>query len=120
MIERYGFFKHLGFFGVEKNTPRGAITFLRTAHAILASSCNALWLTPQGRFMDVRERPLRLEDGLGALATLEPAPYSSRCHQYAFWTEPPGNPGLLRQADRAGRRASTHRCRVDAHFHRNA
>lgn len=89
MIERYGFFKHLGFFGVEKNTPRGAITFLRTAHAILASSGNALWLTPQGRFMDVRERPLRLEDGLGALATWEPeAAFVPVAIEYAFWTEP--------------------------------
>ena len=89
MIERYGFFKHLGFFGVEKNTPRGAITFLRTAHAILASSGNALWLTPQGRFMDVRERPLRLEDGLGALATREPAAaFVPVAIEYAFWTEP--------------------------------
>ena len=88
MLERYGFFRHLGFFGVEQDTPRGALTFLRTAHALLASAHNAVWLTPQGRFMDVRERPLRLKDGLGALATREPsAAFIPLAIEFAFWTE---------------------------------
>ncbi len=88
MFERYGFFKHLGFFGIEPRTPSGARTFLRTTHALLASSRNAVWLTPQGRFMDVRERPLRLEDGLGVLATREPAAaFIPLAIEYAFWTE---------------------------------
>lgn len=88
MFERYGFFKHLGFFGIEPHTPGGARTFLRTTHALLASSQNAVWLTPQGRFMDVRERPLRLEDGLGALAAREPdAAFIPLAIEYAFWTE---------------------------------
>ena len=89
MLERYGFFKHLGFFGLEPQTQRGARKFLRTTHAILASSGNAVWLTPQGRFMDVRERPLRLQDGLGALARHEPsAAFVPLAIEYSFWTEP--------------------------------
>jgi 1-acyl-sn-glycerol-3-phosphate acyltransferase len=89
MLERYGFFKRLGFFGIEPHTPRGARTFLRTTQALLASSKNAVWLTPQGRFMDVRERPLRLEDGLGTLAAREPdAAFLPLAIEYAFWTEP--------------------------------
>lgn len=89
MIERYGFFKHLGFFPVEQESPRGALQFLRNTHAILASSQNAVWLTPQGRFMDVRERPLRLQSGLAALATREPsAAFIPLAIEYAFWTEP--------------------------------
>ena len=89
MLARYGFFKHLGFFGIEPQTQRGARTFLRTAHDLLASSRNAVWLTPQGRFMDVRERPLRLEEGLGALATREPSTvFIPLAIEYAFWSEP--------------------------------
>ena len=89
MLKRYAFFRHLGFFGIEPQTQRGARTFLRTTHDLLASSCNAVWLTPQGRFMDVRERPLRLEEGLGALATREPgAAFIPLAIEYAFWTEP--------------------------------
>ena len=89
MLERYGFFKHLGFFPVEQDSPRGALQFLRNTHAILASSQNAVWLTPQGRFMDARCRPVRLRDGLGALATREPgATFVPLAIEYAFWTEP--------------------------------
>ena len=89
MLKRYGFFKHLGFFGIEPQTQRGARTFLRTTHDLLASSRNAVWLTPQGRFMDVRERPLRLEEGLGALAMREPgAAFIPLAIEYVFWTEP--------------------------------
>lgn len=88
-LERYRFFKRLGFFGIEPQTQRGARTFLRTSHALLASSRNALWLTPQGRFMDVRERPLRLQEGVGALAAREPATiFLPLAIEYAFWTEP--------------------------------
>jgi 1-acyl-sn-glycerol-3-phosphate acyltransferase len=94
MLERYGFFKHLGFFPVEQESPRGALQFLRNTHAILASSQNAVWLTPQGRFMDVRERPLRLQAGLAALAAREPgAAFIPLAIEYAFWTEP--RPELL-------------------------
>ncbi len=89
MLQRYGFFKHLGFFPVEQESTRGARKFLRDTHAILASSQNALWLTPQGRFMDVRERPLRLEGGLAALAAREPsAAFIPLAIEYTFWTEP--------------------------------
>ena len=88
-LERYRFFRHLGFFGIEPQTQRGARAFLRTSHALLASSRNALWLTPQGRFMDVRNRPLRLQAGIGALAAREPETiFLPLAIEYAFWTEP--------------------------------
>ena len=89
MLERYRFFKHLGFFGVEQQTAMGARKFLRTMRAILASSRNAVWMTPQGRFMDVRERPLRLQSGLGALATQsENTIFVPLAIEYTFWDEP--------------------------------
>lgn len=89
MLKRYGFFKHLGFFPVEQKSPRTALQFLRATHAILASPRHAVWLAPQGRFMDVRERPLRLQEGLGALATREiQASFVPLAIEYAFWTEP--------------------------------
>ena len=89
MLKRYAFFRKLGFFGVQQGTARGGISFLRMARALLASSHNALWLTPQGRFTDGRERPLRLQEGLGALAAREPnATFLPLAIEYAFWTEP--------------------------------
>lgn len=89
MLKRYGFFKRLGFFPVETHTTRGARTFLRTTQAILASCHHTLWLTPQGRFVDVRERLVRLQEGIGALAVRQPdAVFLPLAIEYAFWTEP--------------------------------
>ena len=88
MLERYGIFKRLGFFGVDP-TLRGTRTFLRITHDLLADPRNSVWLSPQGRFADVRERPLRLQDGLAALATREPdAAFVPLAIEYPFWTEP--------------------------------
>lgn len=88
MLASYGLFRRLGFFGIVPHSARGARTLLRTAHAILASPANALWLTPQGHFADVRQRPLQLESGLGMLATREPeATFVPLAIEYAFWTE---------------------------------
>ncbi|HET9800748.1 MAG TPA: lysophospholipid acyltransferase family protein [Chthoniobacterales bacterium] len=89
MLKRYRFFKHLGFFGVEQMTAIGARKFLNTMRAILASPRNAVWITPQGRFMDVRQRPLRLQSGLGALAKQSKNTiFLPLAIEYTFWNEP--------------------------------
>lgn len=68
-VEKYAFFKRLGFFGVETDSPRGAARFFRVANQILAQPWNILWVTPQGHFADVRERPIRFKHGVGHLAS---------------------------------------------------
>ena len=88
MLRRYGFFRRLGFFGVEPQTRRGAVQFLRTAEAVLASSENILAVTPQGRFADVRERPVRFASGLGHLAArVRRASFTPLAIEYVFWEE---------------------------------
>ena len=88
-LRKYAFFAHIGFYGVEQHSPRGAVTFLRTTSAILDSRSNVVWLTPQGRFMDARERPLRFQRGIGALAMEAPeAVFLPLAVEYTFWTEP--------------------------------
>ena len=67
-LQRYGFFKHLGVFGVEKGTASGARNFLRNGRELRSRRGAMLWLTPQGRFADVRERPVRFAPGLAHLA----------------------------------------------------
>lgn len=89
MLERYRFFRRLGFFPVEQHSRRGALGFLRASHAIMASSRNALWLTPQADFVDPRARPLRFHEGLGILAAPEPnAVFLPLAIEYTYWTEP--------------------------------
>ena len=68
MLQRYRMFARLGFFGVEQGTRRGAVQFLRTSQAILQDPGHLLAVTPQGRFADVRERPVRFQSGVGHLA----------------------------------------------------
>ncbi len=87
-LERYGILKRVGVFGVEMNTARGAAQFLRTGLTILSGG-GVLWVTPQGRFADPRERPLTFKPGLAALAarvrggcTVVPLAI-----EYPFWDE---------------------------------
>lgn len=87
-LERYGFFKRLGAFGVEQGTPRGARQFLRQARTILRRPDNVLWLTPQSRFADARERPVSFKAGIGHLpkqvGQLRFVPVAI---EYVFWEE---------------------------------
>lgn len=87
-LEKYRFFERLGFYGVEQGSARGAAAFLRTSCAILQSDRNVIWMTPQGRFADVRERPPRLQPGIGSLARHSPETvFVPLAIEYAFWTE---------------------------------
>ncbi|ADW67925.1 lysophospholipid acyltransferase family protein [Granulicella tundricola] len=87
-LERYGIFKRIGVFGVEMKTARGAAQFLRTGLRVLREG-GVIWVTPQGRFADARERPLEFKPGLAALA----AKVAGGCTviplaiEYPFWDE---------------------------------
>lgn len=87
-LERYSFFKRLGMFGVEQGTRRGAVQFRRMACRILAGADRALWLTPQSRFADVRERPVAFKGGIGHLPNLAPRVcFLPVAIEYVFWEE---------------------------------
>jgi len=97
-LERYRFFRRLGFFGVEMGTVTGARRFLRVATRLLARPGTALWITPQGRFTDPRQRPVRLRPGLGRLARraataaggesgAAPVVFLPLAVEYPFWEE---------------------------------
>jgi 1-acyl-sn-glycerol-3-phosphate acyltransferase len=87
-LNRYRFFARLGFLGIELGTYRGAARFWRYGLAILSQPQRALWVTAQGRFADVRERPIRLEKGAGHLAAhLRQGWVVPIALEYTFWTE---------------------------------
>ena len=87
-LEQYRFFAKLGFFGVEQNSAKGAVQFVRAATAILQQSDSVLWLTPQGKFADVRETPVQFKAGLGHLpARVERAAFVPLALEYVFWEE---------------------------------
>ncbi len=67
-LRQYPMFGRMGFFGVEQHSSRGAAEFLRTAEGILKRPATSLWLTPEGRFADVRDTTAKLMPGLAHLA----------------------------------------------------
>jgi 1-acyl-sn-glycerol-3-phosphate acyltransferase len=82
-VEKYPFFQKLGFVGV-----RGAGRFLRVGEAILSEANRAFWVTAQGRFTDVRGRPLNLRSGVGHLAArLERGIVLPVALELCFWNE---------------------------------
>lgn len=90
-LTRYGILRKVGIFPVEMKTTRGAVQFLRTGMTVLERG-GVLWVTPQGRFVDARMRPLAFKPGLAALATRVSA-VSGGCTllplaiEYPFWDE---------------------------------
>lgn len=87
-LGRYRFLRRLGLFGIERGTPRGAAEFLRTASAMTRNSDCALWIAPQGKFVDDRTRPLDFERGLSHLATrVQRAAFIPLAIEYTFWEE---------------------------------
>ncbi len=86
-LKRYPILGKIGIFPVEMASARGAAQFLRTSQAILANG-GVVWITPQGRFVDSRERPLGFKQGLGALATRCPGTVLlPLAIEYTFWDE---------------------------------
>jgi 1-acyl-sn-glycerol-3-phosphate acyltransferase len=87
-LETYGIFKSLGFFGVERGTTRGAVEFLRMAKAITQQPRTALWITPHGRYADVRERPVNFLAGTShVLSRLGQGVLLPIAIEYVFWDE---------------------------------
>jgi 1-acyl-sn-glycerol-3-phosphate acyltransferase len=86
-LKRYPILKKIGMFPVETATATGVLGFLRTSEAILRAG-GVLWLTPQGRFADVREFPLRFKPGLAILAARMPGlSLLPMAIEYTFWDE---------------------------------
>ena len=86
-LRRYPFFRRLGFFGAENNLA-GAARFLRITDRILARSDHALWITPQGNFVDHRARPLRFQGGLSHIANrAERAAFVPLALEIVYWEE---------------------------------
>jgi 1-acyl-sn-glycerol-3-phosphate acyltransferase len=87
-LSRYRIFERLGVFGIEIGTLRGARDFIRTSCAILSRPQTALWITTQGRFADVRERPPGVLPGVAHLARrLQGAVILPLALEYPFWEE---------------------------------
>jgi 1-acyl-sn-glycerol-3-phosphate acyltransferase len=87
-LKRYQVLSKLGFYGIDLSSRQGAAQFLSTSNAILASPKGSIWLTPEGRFCDVRDHDAGLMPGLTHLVARHPnawvVPFAI---EYVFWEE---------------------------------
>jgi 1-acyl-sn-glycerol-3-phosphate acyltransferase len=87
-LRQYGFFRRLGAFPVDNSSPRAGAQFLRQAADILSRADAILWMTPEGRFTDVRQRPVAWRAGTAALTRhLENCTVVPLAVEYTFWDE---------------------------------
>lgn len=70
-LRRYRSLAQVGLFGVA-NGSKGAADFLKLGQSVLTTAQSHLWLTAQGTFADVRQRPAGLKPGLAHLALRVP------------------------------------------------
>lgn len=88
-FRRHPLFARLGFFAVDPASARGARRFLALATRILEQPGATLWVTAGGALADPRQRPVKLQPGLGHLAVrLRHGTLLPLALEYPFWTEP--------------------------------
>jgi hypothetical protein len=58
----------MGFFPVDQDSLQGAKEFLHISRRILTAPATSIWITPEGRFVDVRESASVFMPGLSHLA----------------------------------------------------
>jgi 1-acyl-sn-glycerol-3-phosphate acyltransferase len=87
-LEHYGFFRKLGAFPVDNTSPRAGAQFVRQAKEVLMRRDAILWMTPEGHFTDVRERPVTWKSGVAALTRqLDRCTVVPLAIEYTFWDE---------------------------------
>ncbi|QDT04633.1 hypothetical protein K227x_30260 [Rubripirellula lacrimiformis] len=87
-LQQYQVFAKLGFYGVEMNSVSGTSDFLKQSRAILESPGTAIWMTPEGRFADVRDHHAPLMPGLAHLCSRRNSGWVfPLALEYVFWDD---------------------------------
>jgi 1-acyl-sn-glycerol-3-phosphate acyltransferase len=87
-LANYRIMAKLGFYGLRLKTSSGASEFLAMTKLILESQNAAIFITPEGRFTDVRDYSVPLMPGLAHLASKSnQVAFIPMALEYAFWDE---------------------------------
>ncbi len=86
-LDQYPIFRKLGFYGIDMHSLEGAKRFLAVTRALLQQPHTAIWMTPGGRFADVRSRTT-FAPGLGHVAaTVSGVTLVPVALEYTYWEE---------------------------------
>ena len=86
-LKKYPILEKLGFFPLDRDTNAGLKDFLRHAQKLLEDDSTIFWLTPTGRFTDVRDRAPFM-GGLGHISKANPVvSVLPVAVEYTFWNE---------------------------------
>lgn len=87
-LERFGFFRRLGLFGIDPLDSQGAAAMAgHVLDRFEQTPRSTLWITPQGRFTDVR-RPIELRAGAALIAAkAEEVAAVAVAVEYVFWED---------------------------------
>jgi 1-acyl-sn-glycerol-3-phosphate acyltransferase len=83
-LRRYGFFRRLGAFGVERTSRASTLASTRYALARLSEPGNRVWIFPQGRLAPADARPLACDPGAAWLAQRARVPAVAVAIRYEF------------------------------------
>lgn len=89
MLAKFGMFRRLGIFGIDPDDARGLPALVGyVLERFEREARPTLWITPQGRFMDVRE-PVVLRPGVAAIAARAALGTNvvALGVEYAFWID---------------------------------
>ena len=87
-LRRYGILQKVGFFATHNASFIGGRRLLEIGERVLSRPNAILWITPESRFVDVRERPLRLATGLAHLIRrVRGVRVVPLALEYAYWHE---------------------------------
>ena len=87
-LEQFGIFKSIGVFGVDPEDARSLDVMEEwVTRRFTETPRTNMWITPQGRFSDVRE-PVRPRPGIARIAAGHPeATVASLSMEYVFWSD---------------------------------
>ncbi|MBL0926566.1 MAG: lysophospholipid acyltransferase family protein [Phycisphaerales bacterium] len=87
-LSKFGIFRKVGIFGIDPDDPVSMRAMLDYVAAWFGREARpTLWITPQGRFTDVRD-PVVIRPGAAALAArTRPAAVVSCAIEYGFWQD---------------------------------
>ncbi|MBK6315532.1 MAG: lysophospholipid acyltransferase family protein [Blastocatellia bacterium] len=83
-LRRFGFFRRLGAFGIDRASKNGPLASLRYALKRLSEPTSRVWIFPQGTITPVDRRPINVDPGAAWLATRAGVPVVAVAIRYEF------------------------------------